>query len=359
MTRGISDRRYRPWLILGAAMLLAGSLTEATYADEGGVSFWLPGQFGSLAAAPGVPGWSGAAVYYHTPVAASGAVAAAREIEIGRFSPAVKVNLNANLNAQADLLLLNPTYTFATPVLGGQLALGVTGIFGRSSADINGTLTAAVGPLVATRMGSIGDSLTSVGDLYPMATLKWNAGVHNFMTYVTGDIPVGAYDPTRLANIGIGHGAIDGGGGYTYFNPQTGHEVSAVAGFTYNFKNQDTQYQNGADFHLDWGCFPISLGTIFCRPRRICVSTGHGRLWSKPDSGWLPVTCPRYRPSDWIPVPHWKYAGLSESEGIWRIRCGKSAVRLEYVADVLDLSNGSHQHRNADTALGDKVRELI
>jgi hypothetical protein len=30
--------------------------------------------------------------------------------------PAVKVNLNANLNAQADLLLLNPTYTFATPV---------------------------------------------------------------------------------------------------------------------------------------------------------------------------------------------------------------------------------------------------
>ena len=41
-------------------------------------------------------------------------------------------------------------------------------------------------------------------------------------------------------------------GGYTYFNPQTGHEFSAVAGFTYNFKNQDTQYQNGIDFHVDW-----------------------------------------------------------------------------------------------------------
>jgi hypothetical protein len=254
--RGISDRRFRPWLIqsaIGASMLLSGSLTEAAYADESGVSFWLSGQFGSLAAAPGVPGWSGAAVYYHTPVAASGAVAAAREIQIGRFSPAVNVNLNANLNAQADLLLLNPTYTFATPVLGGQFAVGVTGIFGRSSADINGTLTAAIGPLVATRMGSIGDSLTSVGDLYPIATLKWNAGVHNFMTYVTGDIPVGAYDSTRLANLGIGHGAIDGGGGYTYFNPETGHEFSAVAGFTYNFKNQDTQYQNGVDFHVDWG----------------------------------------------------------------------------------------------------------
>ena len=63
----------------------------------------------------------------------------------------------------------------------------------------------------------------------------------------------GAYSSTRLANIGIGHGAIDAGGGYTYFNPQTGHEFSAVLGFTGNFKNPDTQYQSGLDMHLDWG----------------------------------------------------------------------------------------------------------
>lgn len=73
------------------------------------------------------------------------------------------------------------------------------------------------------------------------------------MFRVTGDIPVGAYDPRRLANIGIGHGAIDGGGGYTYFNPQMGHEFSAVAGLTYNFENPDTNYKSGIDFHLDWG----------------------------------------------------------------------------------------------------------
>ena len=59
--------------------------------------------------------------------------------------------------------------------------------------------------------------------------------------------------PTRLANIGIGHGAVDGGVGYTYFNPQTGHEFSAVLGTTYNYKNQSTDYQNGVDMHLDWG----------------------------------------------------------------------------------------------------------
>jgi hypothetical protein len=54
------------------------------------------------------------------------------------------------------------------------------------------------------------------------------------MTYVTGDIPVGDYDPIRLANLGIGHGAIDSGNSYTYFNPATGYEFSGVAGFTHN-----------------------------------------------------------------------------------------------------------------------------
>jgi hypothetical protein len=49
--------------------------------------------------------------------------------------------------------------------------------------------------------------------LYPQFFVRWNTGVHNYMTYITGDIPVGAYDSTRLSNIGIGHGAIDGGGG--------------------------------------------------------------------------------------------------------------------------------------------------
>ena len=44
----------------------------------------------------------------------------------------------------------------------------------------------------------------------------------------------------------------DAGGDYTYFNPQTGHEFSAVLGFTYNFLNQSTQYQNGVDMHFDW-----------------------------------------------------------------------------------------------------------
>ena len=92
-----------------------------------------------------------------------------------------------------------------------------------------------------------------IGDLYPTAQLYWNSGVNNWMTYVTGDIPVGDYDFDRLANLGIGHGAIDFGGAYTYLNTKSGWEFSGTAGITFNFENQSTDYTNGIDAHFDWG----------------------------------------------------------------------------------------------------------
>jgi hypothetical protein len=249
--------------------LMAGSAALAlspniACADEGGVSFWLPGLFGSLAAVPTTPGWSLGSIYYHTSVSGGGNVAAAREIQIGRFTPNVNVSLNLSLNAQADLLLLAPTYTFATPVLGGQFAVSMMGVYGRNNVDLNGALTlGAAGMVLANRVGSLSDTTTGFGDLYPMASLKWHEGVHNWMTYITGDVPVGAYDSNRLANIGIGHGAVDAGGGYTYFNPATGHEFSGVGGFTYNLKDQTTQYQNGIDFHFDWGASQFLSKQVF------------------------------------------------------------------------------------------------
>ncbi|TWA99349.1 hypothetical protein FBZ96_104324 [Bradyrhizobium stylosanthis] len=239
------------------ALLAAASAPTIAAADETGISFWLPGTFGSLAATPQQPGWSAAAIYYHTSVSAGGDVARSREIQIGRFPANLTATVNANVNAHVDLGLLNATYVFATPVLGGQASASLIGIYGANTTSLNGsltgTLTTPLGPLPFSRFDSISDSVTGFGDLIPQFALRWNAGVNNYMTYVTGDIPVGAYQSGRLANIGIGHGAIDAGGGYTYFNPQTGREFSGVLGFTYNFENPDTKYQSGVDMHFDWG----------------------------------------------------------------------------------------------------------
>jgi hypothetical protein len=230
-------RQYGAASVLAVAALLICS--APSLADESGISFWLPGLNGSLAAAPGVPGPSFTTIYYHTSLGANGG----KNFEIGG-------KVVGGLGGEANLAIFGPTYTFATPVIGGQLSISLLTVSGASTASIDATLT---GPFGRSISGGRSDSVSGFGDLIPQAALKWNLGVNNFMTYVTGDIPDGNYSSNRLANLGIGHAAIDAGGGYTYLNPATGREFSASLGLTYNFENMTTEYQNGVDLHFDWG----------------------------------------------------------------------------------------------------------
>ena len=245
--------RLKQFVLVLGVLISAPTIAAA---DESGVSFWIPGFFGSLAAAPMQPGWTLQTNYYHTSVSAGADVARSLDIRIGRIPVNLNANVSATVDARADLGWAMPLYTFATPVLGGQATVGVLGLYGRVSTSIAGTLagtlTTPLGTTPFASSANTSDSVSGFGDVLPIATLRWNAGAHNYMTYITGDVPVGAYDSTRISNIGLGHGTIDAGGGYTYFDPQTGHEFSGILGFTYNLENQSDQYQSGVDMHFDW-----------------------------------------------------------------------------------------------------------
>jgi hypothetical protein len=222
-----------------ALAIVLGVLAGQTLADEGGVSFWLPGQYGSLVAVPPTPGWAFAMIYFH-PFSQAGA---GQDIPRGG-------RIDLGVEGSGDLLVLGPSYTFKKPLLGGTPTLSLFVDGGRTVGSVSGSLTGPNGEMVS---GSHSENLTAFGDLIPLFSLAWNQGVHNFSTYLTGNIPVGSYDPNRLVNLGIGHGAIDAGGGYTYLNPKSGREFSAISGFTYNFENPHTHYKNGIDWHVDWG----------------------------------------------------------------------------------------------------------
>ena len=174
----------------GAAIAV---VSLASRADEGGVSFWLPGNFGSFAALPTEPGWTLPLIYYHTSLDAGGG------LELKRGG-----RITAGLDATADAIFVAPTYTFASPVAGGQASLGVAFAGMHMKDNINATLTGPRGNVIS---GSESDTLTAGSDLYPLFTLKWNRGVHNFMAYTSADVPIGSYQTGRLANVGINHWA--------------------------------------------------------------------------------------------------------------------------------------------------------
>jgi hypothetical protein len=279
----------RAWRQAATVLFVAGAALMPAFgahADENGVSFWIPGLFGSLAATPQQPGWSFAAINYYTNVSASGAAAVSKEITIGQFNPVVNASVGANVAAKADLGIFVPTYVFATPFLGGQASASLLTVYGNNSTSLNATATGSVGPIPFTRSIALQQDTSGIGDLIPEFVVRWNAGVSNYMAYITGDIPVGAYSSTNLANIGLGHGAIDGGVGYTYFDPKTGHEFSAVMGLTGNFENTSTGYTNGIDWHLDWGA------SQFLTKQLQVGLVGYFYDQLTPDSGCAAILCP-------------------------------------------------------------------
>jgi hypothetical protein len=285
--KALGSQIFRHSRLFAAALCSAAALASGgARADETGVSFWVPGFFGSLAATPQTPGWSLAAINYYTNVSASGNVALSKEIQLGQVNPAINASINANISARADIGFLAPSYVFATPFLGGQASATLLIPFGQNNTNLNGTVAGTIAGIPFTRSFDLSQTTTGFGDLIPQFAVRWNAGVNNYMAYLTGDMPVGLYGSNNLANIGIGHGAIDGGVGYTYFDPKTGHEFSAVAGLTGNFENNSTSYTNGVDFHLDWGA------SQFLTKQLQVGLVGYVYDQISPDRGCAPILCP-------------------------------------------------------------------
>jgi hypothetical protein len=232
---------------------VAASIPGTGLADEGGVSFWYPGTYASLAAQQQEPGWSLTVTNYYATLTASGETALlARGAEIGGFPAGGSATASAHYSESTDQVFVDANYVFATRFLGGQASIGMSTLYGRDSVVLSGTPTNTTAGALASSE-NVSQSATGFGDLFPTFSLRWNQGVNNLMTYVTGDIPVGTYSPESLAYLGLGHGAIDAGTAYTYYNTKTGQEFSGTLGFTYNLINPSTQYQSGVDMHFDWG----------------------------------------------------------------------------------------------------------
>jgi hypothetical protein len=204
-------------------------------ADQAGVSFWVSGSYASFAASPLNPGWSLASSSYYD----FGTSSVSRSFAIGKV-------IVAGETSRSAILTLQPTYTFGAPVLGATFSLGLGFGGGYNSVLVHATIIGNSHG-VAKR-----DSIWGASDLAPVATLVWTKGSNNWMIYLTGNIPVGTYSANRLAAIGIGHGAIDGGFGYTWQNGKSPWEFSIVAGLTGNAENASSQYKNGLDSHFDF-----------------------------------------------------------------------------------------------------------
>jgi hypothetical protein len=95
--------------VFAAALMIAASISHSAFSDEGGVSLWLPGQYGSFAAVAPTPGWSMPLIFYNY----------GGSVENGGLLPRGHL-LSAGLNTSFDALFIAPTYTPDRMILGAR-----------------------------------------------------------------------------------------------------------------------------------------------------------------------------------------------------------------------------------------------
>ena len=220
---------------LAGLTLLCMSAPFNTFAAEGASSHYLPGAGGDIfLAMPPEPGYQFANTFWYQTGSTDVAL-----LE-GRVGLGMDLDLFLNLAAA--------TYTFEAPVLGGRYTMGVAVPFGNASLD--GSLVGPLGGIIGFSDDSF--NLSDIA-LIPFQ-MNWSSGLWSFKLSESIVAPTGGYDTSGsdLANLGRNYWSFDTVGAVTWFNPESGTEVSIAPGVMVNTENPATDYKTGTEFHMDF-----------------------------------------------------------------------------------------------------------
>ena len=220
-------------LFVLVALITVFGYESAAKAAEGAASHYLPGAAGDvLIAQSPKPGLQVATTLWY---------------QTGDVSTAV-IQGRVGVSLDLDLFLVIPTafYSFKEPVLGGVYTMSIAVPFGY--ADLDAWLTGPRGNSIEASEDSFNLSDIAITPLQ----LNWNKGRFSFKFAEVIVAPTGAYDINDNVNLGRNYWSFDTVGGMTWFNAPTGTAVSIAPGIMFNTENDETDYQTGTEFHLDF-----------------------------------------------------------------------------------------------------------
>lgn len=227
MNRPMSDSAAACLSALGLA--LCG--TSAATASEGAASNYFPGGYGNLlVGVPPDPGGILSNLYMLYFAEADRAVLQGRA--------------NIDVELEAATVLFQGMYVWDAPAIGGRFAIG--GYVPLGYASLDATITSQT----ATQTVS-GDEF-GLGDIGIIpASFYWSRGKFSLNLYELIFAPTGQYDVNQTVNIGRNYWSFDTVAALTWFNPESGTEISFAPGIMFNTENPDTDYKTGTEFHAE------------------------------------------------------------------------------------------------------------
>ncbi|WGJ15341.1 transporter [Methylocapsa sp. D3K7] len=222
-----------------AILILASSLfaTPPVRATEYGLGDYLLGYSLPMAGYTPPPGIYFSDTFYLY----EGSANANIKFPIGR-------NIDAGVSYNFLFNIVQTTWVTDVKLLGGSLGFAALIPFGGEQTSASLSFS---GPLGVPRQLGRTASIDALGDSAFAAFLGWEAGEHHWNATLTGFAPTGYYSSTALAFTGLHRPGLDLKAGYTFLSLQTGIEASAAVGVTVNAINTTTDYQSGAELHVE------------------------------------------------------------------------------------------------------------
>lgn len=218
---------------MSTAALIAGLVTGPVLAGEGGGSHYVPGTQNEF-----LLGVFGPAGFYLR-----------NDTWYYDYDVGAHVRNGSAVGSAKQTVLLNTTklsYLTDAEILGARYGASVALTY-VLDADISGSVTS--GPFGFDK----GTSISGFSDAYiaPLL-LNWAEGNQHFTFKLAAYAPTGTFDDSKALNTSRNYWTGEIGGAYTYFDPQSGFEVSANFGYLHNWENPETDYRSGDEVHLDW-----------------------------------------------------------------------------------------------------------
>lgn len=237
----LAHSRHSPWRFFALACGLAagtGTGSQTASASEGGASIYLLGSGGpATAVQPPVEGFfiDDTMFFY------GGDIDADKSLVVGGN---VALGLDTFIAAQFTTLVWVPSTNF----LGGTLAVG--GTLPVAAPFVNASV-AVEGPGGQSIVRSRSDNTLTIGDPIANASLGWKWDKFHLQASGFVNIPVGHYREGELANISFHRWAGDASLAASWHDTDSGWDISAKAGVTFNGLNKATQYNSGNDLHIE------------------------------------------------------------------------------------------------------------
>jgi hypothetical protein len=225
--------RNRIVALLVAAMLsVLAAASPLAIAGEGGTSHIMPGANATLVDLPPTsPGGFFKPMYINYRGDASATIPTAAGVV-------------ANLNADADTLVLGGGYGLEQTILGGA-HYSVAAFLPYTWLTISGNSAARGGIGIQNSVSGLGD-LTVVPVM-----LAWKADNWQYDFLMPVYAPTGSYEVGRLGNTGLNYWTFDPIVGAAYSNAKSGFNAAAHLGYAINTENNATNYKSGNILHLD------------------------------------------------------------------------------------------------------------